>query len=177
KARHLAARQTDRDGIGKAPGQQRGKRGARRRRGAGAGRPAAPQRRRLSPCHAMILEQNSPNWMPAVTLRKVGSRGRFIRHPGEGRDPPVKRWCVGTVATGLRYDKRGVARRNVPITLLERRRSEDLPAMALEYVCQLAFTHLGEGALRAVLLLKQSARLRRRIEKQHSPGFRAGALP
>ena len=51
KARRLAARQPDRHRIGKAPGQQPGKGGARRRRGAGAGRPAAPQRRRPIACH------------------------------------------------------------------------------------------------------------------------------
>ena len=59
KARRLAARQADRHRIGKPSGQQRGKGGARRRRGAGPGSPAAPQLRCLIPCHRRILEENS----------------------------------------------------------------------------------------------------------------------
>jgi hypothetical protein len=52
---------------------------------------------------------------------------------------------------------------------LERRRSEQLPAVAFAYLCQLA-----AGPL---LLFYQPARLGRGIEKQHPSGFRTGALP
>ena len=56
KARRLPAGQADRHGIGETAGQQRRERGPRRRRRAGPGRPAAPQRRRLIACHAAILD-------------------------------------------------------------------------------------------------------------------------
>src|SRR5713101_3450782 len=60
---------------------------------------------------------------------------------------------------------------------LERRRPHDLPAVALADLGHLALGHRREGAARPMLLLQQAARLGRRIEKQHPPGFRAGALP
>src|SRR6266478_6694451 len=59
----------------------------------------------------------------------------------------------------------------------ERRRAEELPAVALEYVCQLALIHRCEFAAGPLLLFDQPARPGRSIEKQHAPGFRAGALP
>src|SRR5258707_1683416 len=60
---------------------------------------------------------------------------------------------------------------------LKRRGAEELPAVALQRLGQLALAHRGEVALRAVLLLDQPARLGRRVKKQHPPGVRAGALP
>src|ERR1700730_15031219 len=58
---------------------------------------------------------------------------------------------------------------------LERRRSEELPDV--EYVRQLALIHRSESAACALLLFDQPACLGRSIEKQHTSGFRAGALP
>src|SRR6267378_8362348 len=59
----------------------------------------------------------------------------------------------------------------------ERRRSEELPAVALEYVRQLALIHRSESAACALLLFDQPACFGRSVEKQHASGFRAGALP
>src|SRR5712671_6210950 len=59
----------------------------------------------------------------------------------------------------------------------ERRRAEELPAVALEYVCQLALIHRCEFAAGPLLLFDQPTGPGRSIEKQHAPGFRAGALP
>src|SRR6516165_5832622 len=53
--------------------------------------------------------------------------------------------------------------------ILERRRSENLPAVAFAYLCQFAASPL--------LLFQQPARLGRGIEKQHPSGFCAGTLP
>ena len=50
-----APRQADRDRVGKPTGQQGGKGRARRCGGTGAGRPTAPQRSDLLPCHRPIL--------------------------------------------------------------------------------------------------------------------------
>jgi hypothetical protein len=55
EARLVAARQTDRDGIGKFAGQQRGVRGPRSGRGTSASRPTSTQRTGFLPCHRMIL--------------------------------------------------------------------------------------------------------------------------
>src|SRR5438094_6609073 len=60
---------------------------------------------------------------------------------------------------------------------LERRWSDDLPAMAPAQFGRLALVHRGEGAVRPLLLLQQPARPGRSIEKQHPPGFRAAVLP
>src|SRR5438552_8956027 len=60
---------------------------------------------------------------------------------------------------------------------LERRWSDDLPAIALAQFGRLALVHRGEGAVRPLLLLQQPARPGRSIEKQHPPGFRAAVLP
>jgi hypothetical protein len=49
--------------------------------------------------------------------------------------------------------------------------------VALEYVRQLALIHRSESAACALLLFDQPACLGRSIEKQHTSGFRAGALP
>src|SRR5213594_4138316 len=59
---------------------------------------------------------------------------------------------------------------------LERRWSDDLPAMAPAQFGRLALVHRGEGAVRPLLLLQQPARPGRSIEKQHPPGFRAAVL-
>src|SRR5436309_3977106 len=59
----------------------------------------------------------------------------------------------------------------------ERRWSDDLPAMALAQFGRLALAHRREETVRPLLLLQQPARPGRSIEKQHPPGFRAGALP
>src|SRR6266851_3419134 len=59
----------------------------------------------------------------------------------------------------------------------ERRRSEELPAVALAQLGCLALGHRREAAACPLLLFYQPARPGRSIEKQHAPGFRAGALP
>src|SRR6266478_5864380 len=60
---------------------------------------------------------------------------------------------------------------------LKRRRAEQLPAVALAGLGDLALGHHREAAPRLVLLFEQPARLGRRVEKQHPPGLRPGALP
>src|SRR5271169_4483885 len=60
---------------------------------------------------------------------------------------------------------------------LERRRSAELPAVALQYVLQLALVHRCEFAAGPLLPFNQSACSGRSIEEQHASGFRAGALP
>src|SRR5476649_737163 len=60
---------------------------------------------------------------------------------------------------------------------LERRGSEELPAVTLEYAGPLTLGHRGECAAGPLLLLDQPAGLGRRIEKQRASGLRAGALP
>src|SRR4051812_19304053 len=59
----------------------------------------------------------------------------------------------------------------------ERRRAEQLPTVALEDLRQFVRIHRSEPAACALLLFDQPACLGRSIEKQHAPGFRAGALP
>src|SRR5216683_2949164 len=59
----------------------------------------------------------------------------------------------------------------------ERRRSEELPAVALAQLGCLALGHRREAAACPLLLFYQPACPGRSIEKQHAPGFRAGALP
>src|SRR5216683_4020317 len=59
----------------------------------------------------------------------------------------------------------------------ERRRSEELPAVALAQLGCLALGHRCEAAACPLLLFDQPACLGRSIEKQHASGFRAGALP
>src|SRR5260370_35105040 len=59
----------------------------------------------------------------------------------------------------------------------ERRRPEELPAVALAQLGCLALGHRREVAARSLLLLDQPPRLGRGIEKQHLAGFGPGALP
>src|SRR5437660_9500996 len=59
----------------------------------------------------------------------------------------------------------------------ERRRPEELPAVALAQLRCLALGHRRKAAARLLLLFDQPARPGRSIEKQHAAGFRAGALP
>src|SRR5258708_2787996 len=59
----------------------------------------------------------------------------------------------------------------------ERRRPEELPAVALAQLGCLALGHRREVAACPLLLFYQPACPGRSIEKQHAPGFRAGALP
>jgi len=49
--------------------------------------------------------------------------------------------------------------------------------VVLANLCQLALVHRREFAVGPLLLVQQPARLGRNIEKQHPPGFCAGALP
>src|SRR5271166_3561098 len=63
------------------------------------------------------------------------------------------------------------------MSILERRWSEELPAVAPEHLGPLALGHRCESPLCAMLLLDEPARLGRRIEKQHAAGLRADALP
>ena len=49
--------------------------------------------------------------------------------------------------------------------------------MALEHLGPLALSHRRESPLCAMLLLDESARLGRRIEKQHVASLGTGALP
>src|SRR5437667_11363324 len=59
----------------------------------------------------------------------------------------------------------------------ERRRPEELPAVALTQLGCLALGHRREAAACLLLLFDQPACPGRSIEKQHAAGFRAGALP
>src|SRR5437764_14180868 len=59
----------------------------------------------------------------------------------------------------------------------QRRRAEELPAVALQNVGPFLLGHHREAALGPMLLLDEPARLGRGVEEQHPPGFRAGVLP
>ena len=73
EARSRTARQADRHRIGEPTGHQRAKGRARGGSGTGAGRPAAPQRFDLLPCHAPILAKPAamPTLWPLAVRRLV----------------------------------------------------------------------------------------------------------
>src|SRR5262249_19019977 len=94
---------------------------------------------------------------------------RAAAHRARGDDRPVLAPVMSTVAIyGLP---------SVTSLGLERRRSDDLPAVTPAQLGRLALVHRRHGMVRPLLLLHQPARAGRNVEKQHTPGFSAAVLP
>ena len=103
----------------------------------------------------------------------MGQMDPGLRREDEKRRIALHRLLHQALVSSMQYE-RGNFEGEVH---LERRRSEELPAVTLQHVRQLALVHRCEFAAGPLLLFYQPACPGRSVKKQHAPGFGAGALP